>query len=129
MMSGPEYVTLQGHKEWPGSSAVRVGDMLYLSGDLGVGENGKLVGGGIQAEAMQTMNNIKATLAHFGAGMDNIVKCQIFLTDISERQAFNEIYLTFFKPDHRPARSAFAINRLVLGARVEVDCIAWLGEM
>ncbi len=56
-MAGPEYVTLQGHQEWPGAAAVRVGDMLYLSGDLGVDENGKLVPGGIQAEAMQTAIN------------------------------------------------------------------------
>ena len=126
-MAGPEYITLRGHQAWPGSSAVRVGDTLYLSGDIGVDANGQLVPGGIAAEAKQTMENIKATLAHFGAGMDNIVKCQVFLADISERQAFNEVYVTFFKPDRKPARSAFATNGLILDARVEVDCIAWVG--
>lgn len=128
-MAGPEYVTLHGNPALPFSSAVRVGETLYLSGDIGVDANGKLVPGGIKTEAKQTMENIKATLAHFGADMDNIVKCQIFLADIGEWLAFNEVYVTFFKPDRRPARSAFATNALVLDARVEVDCVAWLGEM
>ena len=126
-MAGPEYVTLHGNPALPFSSAVRVGDMLYLSGDIGVKE-GRLVPGGIAPEARQTMENIKATLAHFGADMDAIVKCQVFLADISEWQAFNEVYVTFFKPERKPARSAFATNGLALGARAEVDCIAWLGE-
>ena len=79
VMAGPEYVTLHGNPALPFSSAVRVGDTLYLSGDIGVDANGKLVPGGIAAEARQTMENIKATLAHFGADMDTIVKCQVFL--------------------------------------------------
>jgi reactive intermediate/imine deaminase len=126
-MAGPEYVTLHGNPALPFSSAVRVGDTLYLSGDIGI-KNGKLVPGGIAAEAKQTMENIKATLAHFGRDMDNIVKCQIFLADMSEWQAFNEVYVTFFKPERKPARSAFATNGLALGARAEVECIAWLGD-
>ena len=127
VMSEPEFVTLHGNPNLPFSTAVRVGDTLYLSGDIGV-SGGKLVPGGITPEAKQTMENIKATLAHYGAGMDAIVKCQIFLADISEWQAFNEVYVTYFVPDRRPARSAIAANGLALGARAEVDCIAWLGK-
>ena len=126
-MAEAEYVTLHGNPALPFSSAVRVGEMLYLSGDIGVKE-GKLVAGGMTAEAKQTMENIKATLAHFGAGMDAIVKCQIFLADMSEWQAFNEVYVTYFAADRRPARAAFGVNGLALGARTEVDCVAWLGE-
>ena len=127
-MAGPEYVTLHGNPDLPFSSAVRVGDTLYLSGDIGVDANGKLVPGGITPEAKQTMENIKATLAHFGADMDALVKCQVFLADMSEWSAFNAVYVTYFKPERKPARSAFATNGLALGARAEVDCIAWLGE-
>ena len=127
VMAGPEYVTLHGNPALPFSSAVRVGDMLYLSGDIGV-KGGKLVPGGITPETKQTMENIKATLAHFGADMDAIVKCQVFLADMAEWSAFNEVYVTYFKPERRPARAAFGVNGLALGARAEVDCIAWLGE-
>ncbi len=123
----PEYVTLHGNPALPFSSAVRVGNVLYLSGDIGV-KDGKLVPGGITPEARQTMENIKATLAHFGAGMDAIVKCQIFLADMSEWQAFNEVYVEYFAADRRPARAALGVNGLALGAKTEVDCIAWLGE-
>ena len=127
VISAPEFVTLHGNPNLPFSSAVRVGDTLYLSGDIGV-SGGKLVSGGITPEAKQTMENIKATLAHFGTGMEAIVKCQIFLADISEWQAFNEVYVTYFAPDRRPARAALGVNGLALGAKVEVDCSAWLGE-
>ncbi len=123
----PEYVTLHGNPALPFSSAVRVGDMLYLSGDIGV-KGGKLVPGGITPETKQTMENIKATLAHFGADMDAIVKCQVFLADMADWPAFNQVYVTYFKPERRPARAAFGANGLALGARAEVDCIAWLGD-
>ncbi len=127
VISAPEFVTLHGNPNLPFSSAVRVGDTLYLSGDIGV-SGGKLVSGGIIPEAKQTMENIKATLAHFGADMDAIVKCQVFLADMAEWSAFNAVYVTYFKPERRPARAAFGTNGLALGARAEVDCIAWLGE-
>ncbi len=123
----PEFVTLHGNPALPFSTAVRVGDTLYLSGDIGV-KGGKLVPGGITPEARQTMENIKATLAHFDAGMDAIVKCQVFLSDMVEWSAFNEVYVTYFRPERRPARAALGVNGLALGARAEVDCIAWLGE-
>ena len=126
-MAEPEYVTLHGNPALPFSSAVRVGDTLYLSGDIGV-KDGQLVPGGIAAETRQTMEKIKATLAHFGADMDAIVKCQVFLADMAEWSAFNQVYVSFFKPERRPARAALGVNGLALGARAEVDCIAWLGE-
>lgn len=126
-MAGPEYVTLHGNPALPFSTAVRVGDTLYLSGDIGV-KDGKLVPGGITPEARQTMENIKATLAHFDAGMDAIVKCQVFLADMADWSAFNEVYVTYFRPERRPARAALGVNGLALAAKAEVDCIAWLGE-
>ena len=107
----------------PFSSAVQVDHTLYISGNLGnaPGKN-ELVPGGIQAETRQTMENIKAVVEQFGSSMDRIVKCTVFLADMSEWPAMNEVYRTYFK--NPPARSAFGANGLALGARVEIDCIA-----
>ena len=111
-------------KTLPFSEAVRVGNMLYLSGQIGV-EPGtvNVVAGGIQAEAKQAMQNIKTSLEAHGYGMNDLVKCTAMLADMKDWPAFNVVYKTFF-PDHFPARSAFGANGLALGARVEVECIA-----
>lgn len=108
----------------PFSEAVRVGDTLYLSGQLGnlPGKN-ELVKGGIEAETRQTLDNIKATLERYGAGMDDLVKCTVFMADIAEWPKMNGIYKTYFN-QHFPARSAVAGSGLALGARVEIECIA-----
>jgi 2-iminobutanoate/2-iminopropanoate deaminase len=107
----------------PFSEAVRVGNMLYLSGDIGTGADGKLVAGGIKAEAKQTMDNIGANLARHGSSFDQVVQCTVALADIAEWPAFNEVYRGYFK-QHFPARMAFAASGLALGARVEVQCNA-----
>jgi reactive intermediate/imine deaminase len=108
----------------PFSEAARVGNMLYLSGQLGIVPGSlKLVPGGMKAEARQTMENIKTTLEAHGAGMRDLVRCTVMLADMAEWAAFNEVYTTYF-PDRYPARSAFGANGLALGARVEVECIA-----
>ncbi len=111
----------------PFSDAVRVGDLLFLSGQLGSvpGETG-LVPGGIAAETRQTMENISSVLQRNGSSLDRVVKCTIFLADIAEWGAMNEVYRTFF-PNNLPARSAFAATGLALRARVEIDCIAVAG--
>ena len=82
-----------------------------------------MVPGGIAAETKQTMENIRRTLEENGSSLDKVVKCTIMLEDISEWQAMNEVYVTFF-PNHKPARSAFGTNGLALGARVEIECLA-----
>ena len=108
----------------PLSEAVKVGDTLYLSGQIGIIPGSlDLISGGIEAEARQTMENIKATLMHHGYTMEDIVKCTTMLADISEWNKFNVIYRTFFTR-HYPARSAFGASGLALNARVEVECIA-----
>ncbi len=110
----------------PFADAVRAGNLLFQSGKLGI-EPGtlKLVPGGIQAETRQTMENIKAGFARYGVGMDRVVKCTVFLADMKEWAAMNEVYVTYF-PAGKPARSAFGVNGLALGARVEIECIAAL---
>ncbi|HEY2928090.1 RidA family protein [Piscinibacter sp.] len=111
----------------PFSEAVRVGQTLYLSGQMGI-EPGSMrpVHGGIREQTRQTMENIKTTLEAHGATMRDIVKCTVMLADISDWTAFNEVYRTFFDEGRYPARSAFGANALALGGRVEVECVAVL---
>lgn len=109
----------------PFSEAVRVGNMLYLSGELGTNADGKLVAGGIEAESRQMMDNIGAKLARRGSSFDNVVQCTVALVDINEWPAFNAIYRTYFNK-HYPARMAFAASGLALGARIELQCNAVL---
>ena len=110
-------------KGYPFSESVRVGDLLFLAGSIGTDESGALVEGGIAAEAEQTMLNIRAALERRGLHMSNVVKCTIFLADVAEWAAFNDVYKRFFNAPY-PARAATGANGLALGARVEVDCIA-----
>ncbi len=113
----------------PFSAAVRVGNMLYLAGQVGTLPGTEtLIEGGIGPEARQTMENIKMVVEKYGSDMDHVVKCTVFLAEIAEWQAFNEVYVTFFKPDRLPARSAFGASGLALGARTEVECIAVIPE-
>jgi len=112
----------------PFSEAVRVGNTLYLSGQVGVVPGTmKLTEGGIKEETRQTIENIKTSLAAHGFSLNDIVKCTVMMADISEWSTFNEIYKSFFVA-HYPARSAFGANGLALGARVEVECIAVRGK-
>lgn len=110
----------------PFSSAVRVDNVLYLSGAIGIDPaTGQLAAGGIQAETRAAMDAIKATVEHFGSSMDRIVKCTAFVADMSEWGAMNEIYVTYF--DTPPARSALGANGLALDASMEIECIAVIG--
>ena len=109
----------------PFSEAVRAGDFLFLSGQIGnVPGKLELVPGGIRPEAAQALDTIKAILSRHGSSVDSLVKCTVFLADIKEWPVFNEVYSTYF-PHHFPARSAFATSGLAIGARVEVECIAY----
>lgn len=112
---------------FPFSEAVRVGHMLYLSGQVGnlPGEPG-VVEGGIQAETRQALENIKATLERYGSSMDRVVKCTVLIDDMAEWPAMNEVYGPYF-PEHKPARSAVGADGLALGAKVEIECWATVG--
>ncbi len=111
----------------PFSEAVRVGNTLYLSGQVGSRPGTmQLVAGGIREQARQALENIKTSLEANGYGMGDVVKCTVMLADIAEWAAFNEVYRTFFSAPY-PARSALGANGLALGARVEVECIAARG--
>ncbi|NJN50608.1 MAG: RidA family protein [Gammaproteobacteria bacterium] len=109
----------------PFSEAVRVDDTLYLSGELGrLPGTLELVEGGIGPQTRQTMDNIAATLARHGGTMNDVVKCTIFMADMSQWAAMNEVYRTYFAADALPARSALGASALAVGASVEIECIA-----
>jgi 2-iminobutanoate/2-iminopropanoate deaminase len=103
------------------SSAVRVGNTLHLSGQLGIGGER-----GIAAETRAAMENIRSLLEENGATMDDVVKCTVFLADFAEWPAMNEVYSPYFVK-HRPARSAVAVSGMAADARVEIECMAVIG--
>jgi reactive intermediate/imine deaminase len=114
--------------ELPFSEAVQVDDLLFLSGMIG-NQPGtmNLAPGGIQGETRQTLENIKAAVLKYGSTMDRVVKCTVFLADIAEWGAMNEVYVTYF-PNNKPARSALGVSGLALNARVEIECIAHIDD-
>lgn len=113
----------------PFSDAVRVGDVLYLSGQLGnVPGRMELVRGGIEAQTRAMMENIARVLNANGLAFDDVFKCLVMMRDMNEWGAFNKIYVEYFKPDRLPARSAFGASGLALGAAVEMECWAYAGK-
>jgi reactive intermediate/imine deaminase len=125
-VSDLEFIKMTDPWPYPFSSAVKTGSLIFTSGQIGsrvVDGKPVLVAGGIDAEARQTMDNIKAIVERAGSSMDRVVKCSVMLADMSEWPRFNEIYATYF-PGSKPARSAWGATALALGARVEVECIA-----
>lgn len=122
-----EYLPAPGTEEMdlPYTAAVRLDNTLYLSGALGIVPGTRaLAEGGIQPETKQTLENIAKTLENSGSSIDNVVKCTVFLADVAEWGAMNEVYTTFF--DNKPARTAIGVGGLPLNARLEVECIAWV---
>jgi len=107
----------------PFSPAVKANGFIFLSGQVGTDSTGRLVTGGIQPETRQAMSNIRDVLARSGSSMDKVMKCTVFILDMAEWPAMNEVYVTFFKGPP-PARSAAGASGLALGARVEIECIA-----
>lgn len=108
--------------------AIRTGNLVFLSGQIGtLPGTTELVEGGIEAETRQTLDNITAVLERSGLTRDDVVKCTVFLADIANYQAMNEVYQTFFLTDP-PARSTVAGSGLALGATVEIECIAVVRE-
>jgi 2-iminobutanoate/2-iminopropanoate deaminase len=118
--------TLNG-QPLPFSRAVRVGDILYLSGAIGRGPDGKPPQG-IEAQARATMDDIGETLKLAGLGYGDIVHCTVFLSDMKNWAEFNKVYATYFTPGKMPARSAVGVNGLALDALMEIECQAYAGD-
>lgn len=118
----PRYFPAEGGL--PFSEAVQAGTTLYLSGVLGTGSDGELVKGGIVPQMTQTMENLQAALHRSGSTLSQLVKCTVILADINDFAAMNTVYSRYFPADRLPARTTFAGQKLVLDARVEVECLA-----
>ena len=108
----------------PFSAAVRVENILYLSGQIGAGADGRLPPQ-FADQARQTMENIRATLNASGSSIEDVFKCTVMLADMSHWEEFNKLYVTYFKPDRLPARSAIGANGLARGAMLELECAAY----
>jgi 2-iminobutanoate/2-iminopropanoate deaminase len=121
--AGVEYLR-HPHSRAPFSPAVRVGHILYLSGQIGAGPDGKL-SPKFADQARQAMENLKGTLEQAGSSFHDVFKCTVMLSDMSHWAEFNKIYVSYFAPDRLPARSALGANGLALGAMVEIECMAF----
>lgn len=108
----------------PFSTAVRVGDVLYLSGQIGIGPDGKLPDT-FDGQAKQVMENIGGALKTRGLGWGDVFKCTVMIADMKNWPAFNAVYVPYFPNGKLPARSAFGANGLALGAQLELECMAY----
>ncbi len=110
----------------PYSQGVVAGNLVFTAGQIPIDpKTGKMIEGDIQAQTEQVLRNIQAVLEAAGSSLANVVKCTVFLADISEFGAMNEVYGRFFT-NNPPARSAFQVAALPLGARIEIEAIATL---
>ena len=108
----------------PYSPAIEVNNTLYVSGQIAVDQaTGKLIEGGIEDQSRQVLKNLKNVIEKGGYAMDNVAKCTVLLSDIAFYSTVNQIYMEFF-PKDPPARMAFAVKDLPLGALIEIDAIA-----
>jgi 2-iminobutanoate/2-iminopropanoate deaminase len=105
----------------PYSPAVRAGDWIVCAGQIGLGADGKLVPGGVEAEARQALTNIAHVLGDCGASWVHVAKVAIFLTDLGNFAAVNALYEGAIG-DHRPARTTVGVAALPAGASVEIEC-------
>ena len=123
-----EYFVSETSKElnFPFSDASIVGNVIYVSGQVGSKPGTReVVDGGIGAETMQTLNNIKMILNDLGSNSDKIFKCLCMLQDINDYSEMNNAYTKFFSSrDYLPSRSTFAGSGLALGAKIEIECWA-----
>lgn len=123
----PQYYQSEATKALglPFSDVVQVGDVFYLSGQIGALPGTlTMAGETMELQARQTMDNIGAILNERGLSFDNVVKCTVMMKDMTQWGAFNAVYVTYFEPTQFPARSAFGANGLAIGALLEVECIA-----
>jgi 2-iminobutanoate/2-iminopropanoate deaminase len=110
----------------PYSQGIRAGEFLFTAGQVGFDPaTGELVDGGIAEQTGQVLQNIRAILQAAGTDLSSVVKTTVFLVDMADFAAMNEVYAAAFG-DHRPARSTVAVAALPRGARVEIDAVAHL---
>ncbi len=112
----------------PYSQAIRAGDFLFVSGQLGIDPaTGKLVPGGVEKQTEMALKNMRAIIESTGKRIGDVVKATVFLQSIDDFAAMNEVYKRFFS-EEPPARAAFEVARLPLGALVEIEAVVYLGQ-
>jgi 2-iminobutanoate/2-iminopropanoate deaminase len=109
----------------PYNQAIRTGDLVFVAGQLGLEPGGTMVGPGVAEQTEQVMRNLAAILAEAGSSLDKLVKTTVFLVDLGDFQAMNEVYARHVG-DRPPARSTFGVAALPSGARVEIEAVAHL---
>lgn len=108
----------------PYNQAIRIGDLVFVAGQLGVGlETGELAGPSAAAQTEQIMQNLAAILEAAGSGLDKLVKTTVFLVELDDFAAMNEVYARHVG-DRPPARSTVEVAGLPTGARVEIEAVA-----
>lgn len=107
----------------PYSQAIIFGNLIFTSGQIALNSDGEFIGGDIKAQTRQVLENLSAILTEARSGLNKVIKTSVFLADMGDFSAMNEIYEDFFKT-HKPARSTIAVKSLPKGALVEIECIA-----
>ncbi len=108
----------------PYSQGIKTGDFIYTSGQLPINpETKQLVTSDIKSAAIQSLENVKSILAQAGAAMDSVIKTTVFLRDLADFTAFNEVYATYF-PENSPARSCVQVAKLPMDAMIEIEAVA-----
>lgn len=110
----------------PYSPVVRMGDVVYVSGQVGLGADGKPLAD-FEAQVHKAMDNVAARLKEAGSDLSQVGHCTALITDAAHWASFNRIYAGYFKPERLPARTAAVVAGLPLGAAVEVECTAAVG--
>lgn len=108
----------------PYSQAVKSSNLLFCSGQIPLNADGTLVTGDVKDQATRVMENLKEVLLAGGTSFDKAVKCTIYLVDINDFAAVNEVYGNYFQSEHKPARATVAVAALPKGVKVEIDCVA-----
>lgn len=109
----------------PYSQAIRIGQMVYTSGQIPLNAEGQLIQGGIREQAQQVFDNLKEVLASAGCSLQDVVKSTVFLKDMNQFPEFNQVYADYFG-EHKPARSTVEVARLPRDVLVEIEVIAFI---
>lgn len=123
LAAGPQFYPA-ARQGAPFSEAVRAGDFLIVSGQVGLTPDKPAT---FEEQTHHALDGVAAILGRHGASMDNVVKCTVLLTDMGKFAAFNDIYVSYFKPGRLPTRTAMGVSALAIGAAVEVECWAYVG--
>jgi len=108
----------------PYSQAVKSGGFVFCSGQIALKPNGDLFSGSVRGQTKQVMENLKAVLFAAGTEFERVVKTTIYLANIGDFKAVNEVYGSYFGEEHKPARATVEVSNLPKGVKVEIDCIA-----